>query len=588
MRAAGIEFTVQQQRYIDAPLDRHVYLKACPGSGKTEVVAAKVCKIIQEWNRHPAGIVLLTFLNSATDELQSRVYKYLREPLGLPHYISTFDSFVLTHLLSSIASEITGFQGRDGDFRIRIIDKSADIYHTRIKICGRTVSACRYNYDKGSKRYVFSTTDRKWDNEANLAEQDEADQKALLATKKRLWAAGFATYGDIDILALVGMQEEKFKDYFSRVAHRFPLVIVDECQDLSAEQLLIVKRLSLLGVKFHFVGDLNQSIYGFRKSNPANVRRRMEDLGFEEYVLNENWRSGQAIVDVCSNILQSERVVGNPGIASVKPRIVEYQTCPSEVLPAIREMCLIHDKVVVVARGHTTLQRLRTGRAFEGIELLALACMNLKTGRLTDIAQCLETFGKWLATRLDLQVTRAGPYCPLDFESKLAWRIFLHDSLQFLVENELGDGSQTWSSWARAAKIALGQLPDRAFVPVEMRGRLEGLRGLNLRARPGQGKSLISERLAGVPDEAAHRDSLRFETIHGVKGETHDVTVVVSSLQPGVHLSHWKDWLRDRTSEAARFAYVASSRPKHVLIWAVKKLKAEDRLVLEALGFELP
>lgn len=47
-------------------------------------------------------------------------------------------------------------------------------------------------------------------------------------------------------------------------------------------------------------------------------------------------------------------------------------------------------------------------------------------------------------------------------------------------------------------------------------------------------------------------------------------------------------YLRDRTSEAARFAYVASSRPKHVLIWAVKKLKAEDRLVLEGLGFELP
>ncbi|GAI51294.1 unnamed protein product, partial [marine sediment metagenome] len=146
----------------------------------------------------------------------------------------------------------------------------------------------------------------------------------LLTNKKRLWAAGFATYGDIDILALVGMQEEKFKDYFSRIARRFPLVIVDECQDLSAEQLLIVKRLSLLGVKFHFVGDLNQSIYGFRKSNPASVRRRMEELGFEEYVLNENWRSSQAIVDVCSNILQSDRVVGNPRIASVKPRVVEY------------------------------------------------------------------------------------------------------------------------------------------------------------------------------------------------------------------------------------------------------------------------
>ena len=586
--AADIEFTDQQQRYIDAPLDRHVYLRACPGSGKTEVVAAKVCKIIQEWNHHPSGIALLTFLNSAADELQSRVYKYLREPMGLPHYISTFDSFVLTHLLSSIASEITGFQGRDGDFRIRIIDKSADIYRTRNKICGRTVSACRYNYDKGSKRFVFSTNDRKWDNEANLAQQDEADQKTLLTNKKRLWAAGFATYGDIDILALVGMQEEKFKDYFSRIARRFPLVIVDECQDLSAEQLLIVKRLSLLGVKFHFVGDLNQSIYGFRKSNPASVRRRMEELGFEEYVLNENWRSSQAIVDVCSNILQSDRVVGNPRIASVKPRVVEYQNCPSEVLPAIREMSLIHDKVVIVARGYTTLQRLRNGRAFEGIELLALACLNLKAGRLTDIPQCLETFGKWLAARLELQVTKAGPYCPMDIESKLAWRIFLHDGLQFLVEHGIGDDNQTWSNWARAAKIALGKLPDQTFVPVEVREHLDGLRGLHLRARSGQGKMLISERLAGVPDVATQRDCLRFETIHGVKGETHDVTVVVSSQKPGVHQSHWKDWLRDRTSEAARFAYVASSRPKHVLIWAVKKLKAEDRLVLEGLGFELP
>lgn len=112
-------------------------------------------------------------------------------------------------------------------------------------------------------------------------------------------------------------------------------------------------------------------------------------------------------------------------------------------------------------------------------------------------------------------------------------------------------------------------------------------RGIKLRARAGQGKTLISERLAGVRDAAAQRDCLRFETIHGVKGETHDVTVVVSSQRPGVHQSHWKDWLRDRTSEAARFAYVASSRPKHVLIWAVKKLKAEDRLVLEGLGFEL-
>ena len=80
---------------------------------------------------------------------------------------------------------------------------------------------------------------------------------------------------------------------------------------------------------------------------------------------------------------------------------------------------------------------------------------------------------------------------------------------------------------------------------------------------------------------------LRFATIHEVKGETHDATVVVSSLQAGVHMSNWKDWLADPASEAARFAYVASSRPKHLLIWAVKKLKKDESKILSSLGFEI-
>ncbi|MNF07310.1 hypothetical protein D3C80_2074660 [compost metagenome] len=80
---------------------------------------------------------------------------------------------------------------------------------------------------------------------------------------------------------------------------------------------------------------------------------------------------------------------------------------------------------------------------------------------------------------------------------------------------------------------------------------------------------------------------MRYETIHQVKGETHDATVVVSSLKKGVYLANWKEWLVDPASEGARFAYVASSRPRHMLIWAVKKLKAAEKETLTGLGFEL-
>jgi len=582
-----MRFTQEQLDYIGAPLDQHVYLKACPGSGKTEVVAAMVSKTVREWSRPPSGIAVLTFSNSATDELRGRVHKYLGEPIGLPHCISTFDSFVLTRLVANIASEITDYQGKDGDFRIRVLERTANIYRTHNSICDRKISACRYNYDLETARFVFSTGERGLDNRLNSAVIDKDTQKDLVDTKKRLWRGGFATYGDIDILALMALREPKFEAYFSRIARRFPVVIVDECQDLSLEQLRIVEKLSGFGVTFHFVGDLNQSIYGFRKSNPKNVSVLMEKLKFQPYELSANWRSGQAIVDLCTNILGTERVTGNPDIASVQPKILEYEHCPSELLPKIRAITQAYPKVVV-ARGHTTLQRLRNGETFEGVELLAVACIGAGEGSLKGIKESIRTFAKWLADKLHLQVTKAGPYCPVAMESKLAWRRFIHESLKFMVANGAGNPDQTWSAWVRTAKLALRQIPDQVLIPTEIRTDLEALRGLNLVARRGQGKKPVSVRLVSQEIQDGQPDTLRYETIHQVKGETHDVTIVVSSLQPGIHLSHWQDWLRDRRSEAARFAYVASSRPQHMLIWAVKKLKPEERPVLAQLGFELP
>jgi DNA helicase-2/ATP-dependent DNA helicase PcrA len=50
--------------------------------------------------------------------------------------------------------------------------------------------------------------------------------------------------------------------------------------------------------------------------------------------------------------------------------------------------------------------------------------------------------------------------------------------------------------------------------------------------------------------------------------------------------SHWKDWLKNHEEESARMAYVASSRPKYRLIWAVKKLSTEESKELTSIGFE--
>lgn len=145
----------------------------------------------------------------------------------------------------------------------------------------------------------------------------------------------------------------------------------------------------------------------------------------------------------------------------------------------------------------------------------------------------------------------------------------------------------TWTQWAAVAKRAIRTLPDQVFVLEEIAADLEPLRAMVLRSPAKQGDTTLAVRLSEGVAKQASVDGLRYETIHQVKGETHDATVVVSSRQRGVHLSHWQDWLADPTSEGSRFAYVASSRPRHMLIWAVKSLKAAEKDTLTGLGFEL-
>ncbi|PMX03265.1 DNA helicase UvrD [Pseudomonas sp. FW215-R2] len=576
----------EQKNYIGAPLDKHVYLKACPGSGKTEVIAAMVAKAIGEWKGFPAGIAVLTFSNSATDELRDRLVRYLGEPVPFPHLVSTFDSFVLSRLVANIASEVTEFPGKDGDGRIRILENKADIFHTRTKISGRRISACKYNYDLDTKGFTFSTGDRVQDTQLNAAVINEAAFRDLIETKKRLWKAGFATYRDVDMIALSAFKKPELNEYFRRIAKRFPLVIVDECQDLSAEQLAMVKKLHQLGVKFHFVGDLNQSIYGFRKSNPVNVKKLLGELSFAELALTANWRSGQAIVDLCSDLLQIERVTGNPEIEPLKPLLLQYAKCPSELLPKIIELTSAYKHVVVVARGHSTLQRFRKGDKFTGVEVLALACVAAESGSLKELNVAIALFAEWFADKLSLQVTHTGPHCPVVVESKLAWRKFVHQSLKHMIATGAGDMNLTWKEWAAVAKRAIRSLPEQPFVLAEIRNELEPLRSLIIRSPAKQGDIALSVRLSQGVAQQSSVDGLRYETIHQVKGETHDATVVVSSRQRGVHLSHWRDWLADPTSEGSRFAYVASSRPRHMLIWAVKQLKAVEKDTLTGLGFE--
>lgn len=198
----------EQREYLNCSIEENWYLEACPGSGKTEVIAAKVAREIQRWDGYPGGLGVLSFANSAVDELNSRIGSHLRGmPVAHPHWISTIDSFIFSCIVAPVAHQVTGYAGDGDDFRLRLVDPSSTVFiRTKYSLERINLPANKYDYDLATGRYIFRTGEPGLDRKLNALTLADWQIRDLNATKIRFKRAGFATYRDIEQLAIQILQ----------------------------------------------------------------------------------------------------------------------------------------------------------------------------------------------------------------------------------------------------------------------------------------------------------------------------------------------------------------------------------------------
>ena len=85
------------------------------------------------------------------------------------------------------------------------------------------------------------------------------------------------------------------------------------------------------------------------------------------------------------------------------------------------------------------------------------------------------------------------------------------------------------------------------------------------------------------PVKLTEEEQLRVETIHSVKGDTFDAVLLLSSPDGRGKTGFWESWLNSE-DESGRIGYVASTRPRYLLCWGVKRLTDVQRRELEKLG----
>lgn len=96
----------------------------------------------------------------------------------------------------------------------------------------------------------------------------------------------------------------------------------------------------------------------------------------------------------------------------------------------------------------------------------------------------------------------------------------------------------------------------------------------------------VQEDIIVIDSEFKKDCFIKISTVHGSKGCTYDSTLVISSKTAKSESGHWKNHWIEGTNEDRRVGYVASTRAKFIMIWAVPTLSKKDRELIESYGFK--
>ena len=277
-------------RYLDGPL----LVLAGAGSGKTRVITEKIVYLIESCGLQPRNIAAITFTNRAAHEMQQRVGRLLggRSATGL--LISTFHALGV-RLLREEAAAI-GYKPA-----FSILD-AADCLAILTELAGSVDKAV-------ARRLQWQISS--WKSALVLPEQaarlagDEGEVRAASAYAS--YAATLRAYQAVDFDDLIALPVRLLQTQSAlrdKWQNRLRYLLVDEYQDTNAGQYTLLRLLTGQRAAFTAVGDDDQSIYGWRGADMANLRSLPSDYpNLKVIKLEQNYRSTGRILKAANTLI---------------------------------------------------------------------------------------------------------------------------------------------------------------------------------------------------------------------------------------------------------------------------------------------
>ncbi len=122
---------------------------------------------------------------------------------------------------------------------------------------------------------------------------------ALELYESRKSALGKLDYSDLEHGAERILSDDSCR---AEIAKSIDYVFIDEYQDVNPLQAAIAEHFRQCGAEMFLVGDVKQSIYGFRRCSPEFFRKALSDENYTAVYLTENHRSSKRVIDFVNGI----------------------------------------------------------------------------------------------------------------------------------------------------------------------------------------------------------------------------------------------------------------------------------------------
>ena len=283
----------EQQEAAVRRVNGATLLLAVPGSGKTTVIVARTGYLMYVAGVKPENILTITYTRAAAKEMKERFIKKFA-PERIPAF-STINSFCLS-VINTCAEEkyihVPKLVPNNESIVRAIAAKMLPEYPSDSQVRSLAQKVCKVK----NKLMTFQ--------EIEAIEENSLDFSAFYQAYK-LYMSEHDLMDFDDQLLMANDLLDEYPDILQRAHEKFRYVSVDEAQDTSYVQHLIVQKLVGRNGNIFMVGDEDQSIYGFRGAYPAALLDFQSNYN-EPCILRmeTNYRSDRNIVSAANQFIK--------------------------------------------------------------------------------------------------------------------------------------------------------------------------------------------------------------------------------------------------------------------------------------------